>query len=617
MKKKHLLGVLLTLCLAVGLLPAPALAADVRYEVLLEPSLQLSVMDNEWESLSGGIHSVTGDLIVTSLNNNGVFPKALMNTKGEVLVDYGVYDSISDFEYGYSYVEKNREYGIIDTSGRVVIPLGVYDFVFPAGENLFRVSVGEEYGIIDAAGNYIIPLGTYESVVEHTSPSLVLIAENEEGEFLIDLNGNRISDIFQHAYKEDNYGNFLVMFPDDSYGVIDRQGNVLVNSGEYYVKSSLGDYYIVQNEDMQTAVMDGQGEIVVDFGVYDIWLTRQGHAVICDPDDGSEGLLNEDLEEVIPLGKYNFDYDLFHDGLVFAYLKEEYEVYNFNNQILMDVNGNRLDYLDRYRTETYDCVRIEHTLREGSGYFQVMQMNSETGGARYGVIDVFGNEIFAPGQFDSFFLSDTNVLWAGKNGVWGAYRLPEVDWEGFVAGTAENPALSETPDGEEPQEAPSFSDVPDGIWYAEAVEYAAAHGLMSGTGGGRFSPDETTTRGMLMTILARMDGVDTSGGAVWYDKGAAWAEENGISDGADPAGIISREEMAVMLYRYMGSPAVSGSLDSFSDRDAVSGSAGDAMCWAVENGLISGVGGGRLDPQGSATRGQMATILMRFCNLTE
>ena len=120
-----------------------------------------------------------------------------------------------------------------------------------------------------------------------------------------------------------------------------------------------------------------------------------------------------------------------------------------------------------------------------------------------------------------------------------------------------------------------------------------------------------------MTILARMDGVDTSGGAVWYDKGAAWAEENGISDGADPAGIISREEMAVMLYRCMDSPAVSGSLDGFSDRDAVSGSAVDAMCWAVENGLISGVGGGRLDPQGSATRGQMATILMRFCNLAQ
>ena len=401
-----------------------------------------------------------------------------------------------------------------------------------------------------------------------------------------------------------------MQFLDGSYGMIDPQGNVL---GKYQVRDPLGDYYVVRDEDRRDAVMNGQGEIVADFGIYDFWVIWQDRAALS-TDDHLGGLLNDDLVEVIPGEEYKFGHDPFHDGLALVYPVDDD---GFYNQVLMDVNGNRLDYLDRYKTETYDCVSVEQTLREGSGYFQVMQMNSETGGARYGVIDVFGNEIFAPGQFDTYLLSDTNVLWAGKNGVWGAYRLPEVDWEGFVAGTAENPALSETPDEEEPQEAPSFSDVPAGIWYAEAVEYAAAHGLMSGTGGGRFSPDETTTRGMLMTILARMDGVDTSGGAVWYDKGAAWAEENGISDGADPAGIISREEMAVMLYRCMDSPAVSGSLDGFSDRDAVSGSAVDAMCWAVENGLISGVGGGRLDPQGSATRGQMATILMRFCNLAQ
>ena len=132
--KRKLSACLLSLALALPLLSAPALAAGgARYEVLLEPSLQLSVMENEWETLSGGIHSVTGDRIVTSLNDNGVFSYALMDTRGEVLVDYGVYDSISDFEFGYSYVEKNREYGIIDTSGRVVIPLGVLSLLLLAG----------------------------------------------------------------------------------------------------------------------------------------------------------------------------------------------------------------------------------------------------------------------------------------------------------------------------------------------------------------------------------------------------------------------------------------------------------------------------------------------------
>lgn len=80
---------------------------------------------------------------------------------------------------------------------------------------------------------------------------------------------------------------------------------------------------------------------------------------------------------------------------------------------------------------------------------------------------------------------------------------------------------------------------------------------MNGTGQG-FDPDGTVTRGTLMTILARMDGVDTAGGRTWYEKGMAWAVSAGVSDGANPEGVITREQAAVMLYRYAGSPAVSG-----------------------------------------------------------
>ena len=91
-----------------------------------------------------------------------------------------------------------------------------------------------------------------------------------------------------------------------------------------------------------------------------------------------------------------------------------------------------------------------------------------------------------------------------------------------------------------------------------------------------------------------------------------WARENGISDGSDPDGSITREQLATMLWRYAGSPAGGGSLSSFGDSASVSAYALEAVRWAAGEGLISGTDAGLLAPQGSATRAQVATILMRF-----
>ena len=120
------------------------------------------------------------------------------------------------------------------------------------------------------------------------------------------------------------------------------------------------------------------------------------------------------------------------------------------------------------------------------------------------------------------------------------------------------------------------------------------------------------TRAMLMTVLARFDGQDTTGGAVWYEKAMEWAREHGVSDGSDPEGSITREQLATMLWRYAGSPAGDGSPSSFGDGGSANTYAVEALRWAVGEGLISGTDAGLLAPQGSATRAQVATILMRF-----
>lgn len=157
-----------------------------------------------------------------------------------------------------------------------------------------------------------------------------------------------------------------------------------------------------------------------------------------------------------------------------------------------------------------------------------------------------------------------------------------------------------------------FTDT-DGHWAEDAIDFASAHGLFGGTGdGSTFSPQDAMTRAMLVTVLARFDGEDTSGGSVWYEKGMAWAVSRGVSDGSDPYGAITREQLAAMLCRYAGSPAASGSLDGFADAHSVSDYALDAMRWAVEAGLIGGMGDGALAPQAGATRAQVATMLMRY-----
>ena len=165
-------------------------------------------------------------------------------------------------------------------------------------------------------------------------------------------------------------------------------------------------------------------------------------------------------------------------------------------------------------------------------------------------------------------------------------------------------------------ESKSYSDVKTGDWFNDAVKYVSDKGLMSGTGSDKFAPSTTTTRAMLMTVLARYAGEDTTGGATWYEKGMEWAKAKGVSDGTNPNANITREQLVTMLYRYAGSPKADGKLDSFSDSASVSTYAADAMQWAVANGIVNG-SNGKLNPQNNATRAEVAAILMRFCEMSK
>ena len=170
-----------------------------------------------------------------------------------------------------------------------------------------------------------------------------------------------------------------------------------------------------------------------------------------------------------------------------------------------------------------------------------------------------------------------------------------------------------TPDaGLEPLPLP-FTDVSPAAWYYGSVDYVWKHSLMSGVSDTKFAPGETTSRAMIWTILARMHEVDTdaSPGGVWYEKGMAWAVAQGVTDGTDPTGSITREQLAAMLWRDAGSPSAGGSLEGFSDAASVSGYASAAVQWAVGRGILRG-NGGRLEPNGTASRAEVAAMVMRY-----
>lgn len=160
-----------------------------------------------------------------------------------------------------------------------------------------------------------------------------------------------------------------------------------------------------------------------------------------------------------------------------------------------------------------------------------------------------------------------------------------------------------------------FVDVPNNYWGSTYIDFATSRGLFSGTSESTFAPDTPMNRAMIVTVLAAYEGVDTTTGSTWYEAGRQWAMANGISDGTNMNQNLTREQLAVMLWRYADSPTVAP-LSGYSDLDNISDWAEMAMAWAVRNGMIAGMDGNMLNPGGQATRAQVATILMRFVELT-
>ena len=193
----------------------------------------------------------------------------------------------------------------------------------------------------------------------------------------------------------------------------------------------------------------------------------------------------------------------------------------------------------------------------------------------------------------------------------------------FNAVWVRHPDTPYVPEPEQPvePETPTFPfyDVPTSAWYYTAVKYVYDNKLMDGVDTYTFAPNDTLTRAMVWTIIARMSGVDTTGGNSWYAKAQEWVITNGISDGENPTAAITRQELVTMLYRYAQikgydvSVGESTNILSYVDATSISEYAMSAFQWACGSGLTEGDENGALTPLATATRAQAAAMIMRFC----
>ena len=516
------------------------------------------------------------------INKNGTPVRDLTEkylwTSQEVIPEYLGQTMLNDcsenlfsfIDYVSDRVDSNRDYdhpnkvGFMDVDGNIVLDLGnrYLEVGNLVGGVAYVVDRDYKIGFIDKAGNLIIPC-QYEACYNNGG----LIAVKKDGKWgFIDNNGKTVIP-FEYDVAFGGPEGLLPVAKDGKYGLIDSANRIVVPL-EYDDISEYIDGVAYAIKGGKVTVLTGKGPSLSDMGIYTISFDTKVTSI------------------TVPSQKTGVD------GTLSSLPSPAREDFKLDGWFTAQEGGVKIstDYVFTRDTTVY---------AKWTSTGQEQPVNPDD-----------SNKPDNPDNPDNPNNPDNNGS-SSNGGGGGGSSKPSIR-PGANTNKPTTPATPTTPNTPS-SSASSFSDVRSSDWHAAAVNYVVSRGIMNGTGNGVFSPNATTTRGMVMTMLARLSGVSTDGGSVWYERGMQWAKEQGISDGSNPNGAVSREQLVSMLYRSMNSPAVSSSLAGFPDASNVSSWAADAMAWAVSNGLIQGDNKGALNPNGSATRAEVATILMRYC----
>ena len=363
--------------------------------------------------------------------------------------------------------------------------------------------------------------------------------------------------------------------------------------------------------------------------------TVEGFSAIYEnnPQNNPQGNL-DDIELKIDGGTYN----AINGGTTVIY-SEDFENFvtkgEFNNPVAAEYLDNDLQFeVNNNGTYTYyDTFENALNAAENGAVIKgvaegldkphyTITIDPANGGAVTSYTVPSGSEIplYTPSKSGYAFLG-----WSGSDGKTyaGTDTVTVTSDIKLTASWVRHPDTPYVPEPSEPVEpdVPSFPfyDVPTSAWYYTAVKYVYDNKLMDGVDTYTFAPNDTLTRAMVWTIIARMSGVDTTGGNSWYAKAQEWVITNGISDGENPTAAITRQELVTMLYRYAQikgydvSVGESTNILSYVDATSISEYAMSAFQWACGSGLTEGDENGALTPLATATRAQAAAMIMRFC----
>ena len=350
---------------------------------------------------------------------------------------------------------------------------------------------------------------------------------------------------------------------------------------------------------------------------------------------GEKIVLTASVETVDPDATYT--YTLYRDGKAVERSSSNVFTVTTDGAYAVGVTASKKSGTDTFysrevMTSAVQCRFVEEPPYTGKYSYEVFTSVGDNGTLSVDRYATEGDKVTIEVAPDEAYLLDALVVTAnGKeveltdNGD-GTYTFTMPSADVRISAT-----FAEDPDWTEPEEPATdvsdiFIDVAPNAWYKDAVQYAYDNGLMTGVSANEFAPDATTTRGMIVSMLARLEGVESANDAgfadvsdEWYATAVNWAASVGVVSGYEdntfrPNDAITREQLAAILMNYASYKGedVSARADLSAYTDQPSAWAEETMSWAVAEGLISGVTADTLQPQGAATRAQVAAILQRF-----
>ena len=409
--------------------------------------------------------------------------------------------------------------------------------------------------------------------------------------------------------------------------------NVTINGGSFgssvdaYLDESDGAKAKVEQKDgMQTyypSVTEAQKHASSGDTVTDLTVSKDPDKTYYDVTlDYADGV-SANLKTPVESGKsYTVPADPSRSGYDFLYWTSGGNRYYAGNTIQVNENitltANWKEQKDDSSSGSSDNERTYAIVTEDDGNGSVSVSADEASA---------GTRITVTVKPDAGYELDELTVTDSKNKDLKVTKRSETTYTFHMADSKVTVEASFTKDGTVQKPDTRFDDVAKSAWYCKAVDYVAENGIMSGVSAREFAPNAGFSRAMLAQTLYAMSGkpavkaestfADVAANA-WYADAVNWAAEKGYVSGVGdgkfaPDASVTREQMALILYRYAGSPDASGMAQKeFTDSSSVSAYAVDAIRWAVHEGLISGMENNTLAPQGTATRAQVAQILMNF-----